>query len=976
MKSHTKEIALGILVLMLLCELYPTGCLGATDQRYSKDSSLSKVDASYLGQSTADYAGESVAILGDVNGDGYDDMLIGEPGNNTPKLDVGRVQLIFGAPSGYKMNTTLSSVGTTIVGVEENSSIGRKVDGVGDVNGDGYADFIIGTNFLGDCKGRPGEMCVYLFLGHPGPWPKVMNITQANASYHARGTIYSSLNTFAAGVGDVNGDGLDDFIVGGWLNFEHGAGSDYVCLILGKRTGWQQDVSLNDSDATFYDGSADNIIIGDFLHGRGDVNGDSYDDFIIGGSYGRSYLVLGKPSGWAKDTNLTSTAILMTGPKDGVAGATAAIVMDVNGDGLDDILIGEPWADVTATDCGRIYLFLGKRAGWPKTINITTSAEAIIHGEGIYDRLSAGGFAGGDLNGDGLGDIIVSSPDYGPAYTGVGKTYIFLGRASGWSKITNLSQADYSFVGDEDSEYSGLDLASGGDVNGDGLDDLLIGAPAAHYFGFGSGAAYLIMPFNNSRRGPMVSLKAYSDPDCKNGTSTVYFNQTVYFQMVWVDGDPLTQETALVRISSLASNLDGIVVNFTETGLSTGIYRGRISPRSITDPSMLWLKAMPGEVITARSLKDPTKFAKVTVLAPVTPPLVLKAFSDPDCRNETSTVYLNQTIYYQLNWMDLEPSVQDTVEVRISSSVSLPGGFIVNFTETGLSTGIYRGQISPRPSTNIGKLWLKALPNETITARSLEDPKKIANVTVLSLPIPELTLKAYSDPDCKNETSTVLFNQTVYYEIHWIGGAPIVHDLVQVRISSSVSDPGGFVVTFTKTSDVYRGQISPRPSTDQGKLWLKALPGEMITARSLNDPKKSVNVTVLGLPDLDVWIRNPKQGQVVRGQVKALGNASGPEGFQVEVNLDGKGWTAAEGSVSWTYLIQSKNLTVGSHTLQARAKWNGYYSKVRSVTFRVESKKTTYVDNLCSIFWLLLFVTISVTIVGYELWKNRPKILK
>ena len=243
------------------------------------------------------------------------------------------------------------------------------------------------------------------------------------------------------------------------------------------------DQSLSNSLASFWGEDAYDEA-GRSVSGAGDVNGDGFDDILIGafldadgGSIaGQTYLILGKASGWAMDTNLSNANASFWGEAEGdLSGHAVAGAGDVNGDGFDDILIGAYENDDAGGNAGQTYLILGKASGWAMDTDLS-AADASFWGEDIWDQSGYAVSGAGDVNGDGYEDILIGAYNNDEGGSNSGQTYLILGKASGWSMDTDLSAADASFWGEDSYDYSSHAISGAGDVNEDGYDDILIGA--------------------------------------------------------------------------------------------------------------------------------------------------------------------------------------------------------------------------------------------------------------------------------------------------------------------------------------------------------------------------------------------------------------------------------------------------------------------------------------------------------------------
>jgi hypothetical protein len=299
---------------------------------------------------------------------------------------------------------------------------------------------------------------------------------------------YDQAGLSVASAGDVNGDGFGDLIIGAYGDDDGGDTAGAAYLVLGPVTG---NVDLTAADAKFIGEDAEDYA-GTSVASAGDVNGDGFDDLIIGApgdddggeTAGAAYLVLGPVTGHI-DLSAADAKLIGESTADNV-GTAIASAGDVDRDGFGDLLIGAYAHDAGGAMAGAAYVVRGPVTGAVRL----SAADTKLMGESAGDYAGYSLASAGDVNDDGFDDLVVGALGVGDGGFYAGAAYLVLGPAPG---EIDLSAADAKLIGEDASDSAGVSVASAGDVDGDGLPDLLVGAYSDDDGGNYAGAAYVIV---------------------------------------------------------------------------------------------------------------------------------------------------------------------------------------------------------------------------------------------------------------------------------------------------------------------------------------------------------------------------------------------------------------------------------------------------------------------------------------------------
>ena len=411
--------------------------------------------------------GRSVASAGDVNGDGYSDVIVGIYIYSNGQVAEGGAKIYHGSATGIS-TIAAATVESNLAG----AYMGWSVASAGDVNGDGYSDVIVGAHQY--YNGQAAEGAAFIYHGSP------TGISTTAAVVIESNQVSAYFGISVACAGDVNGDGYSDVIVGAY-QYDNGQVDEGAAFVyLGSPTG------INTTAAVILESNQTNAHMGRAVASAGDVNGDGYSDVIVGAEQysngqaneGAAFVYHGSASG----INTTATAMVESNQVDGWLGISVASAGDVNGDGYSDVIVGAPYFDNGQIDEGVAFVYHGSPSG------ISTTAAAMVESNQAYANMGNSVATAGDVNGDGFSDVVVGAPRYTNGQIYEGAAYIYHGSATGISTIPAAIVES-----NQGSATLGYSVASAGDVNGDGYSDIIAGAYGYSNGQAGEGAAYIYL---------------------------------------------------------------------------------------------------------------------------------------------------------------------------------------------------------------------------------------------------------------------------------------------------------------------------------------------------------------------------------------------------------------------------------------------------------------------------------------------------
>lgn len=419
------------------------------------------------------------------------------------------IALVSGSPAGAAIPLGVSSLAgadVKLVG-EAGGQAGFHVAPAGDLDADGFQDVIVAA--FQDSTIGPAAGAAYVLYGPITPG--VINLAEADAKLLAELTGDFAAEGFA-GVGDLDGDGFDDFVIGapGSVPGQPGLpfpGAAYV--FYGGEERLAGTMSLAEADAKL---AGESILdfAGLSVAGATDLDGDGFDDLVTSGAgndaagpqAGAVYVLYGGDDRLSGTVSLAKADAKLVGAQGNLAGFRLDRAGDLDGDGSEDLVIGaSAQTGFGGSGVGSTYVFYGSEIRLSGTISLPASAAQLV-GEEPDDRPGLGLTGAGDLDNDGYDDLVVAADLEDTAGLDAGAAYVFYGSQNRLTGTVSLGTAAAKLTGEAPGDLAGRDVSIAGDLDDDGFDELVVGAVGHDAAGPNAGAVYVLFGEQSRLSGP------------------------------------------------------------------------------------------------------------------------------------------------------------------------------------------------------------------------------------------------------------------------------------------------------------------------------------------------------------------------------------------------------------------------------------------------------------------------------------------
>lgn len=479
-----------------------------TDGTVKSHQKISSTQGNFTGDlDDNDYFGNATTLLGDIDSDGVVDMAVGAYYDGDGGLDKGACWILYLNSNGtVKTHTKISELNLHPDELDDNDRFGRSTASIGDLDDDGVTDLVVGVD--GDDDGGSDRGAVYILLmNSDGSVKSNRKISGTLGGFNAVLDDGDGFGTAACGIGDLDNDGVEDIAVGAMGDDDGGIDRGAVYILFLNGDGSVKNSQKISAAAVGFTGVlSDNDGFGSAVTAFDDLDGDTIEDLAVGAvsddgsgsSRGAVYVIFLNSNGTVKgyqkigDAAGGFTGVLSDGD---LFGCSASVLGDIDGDTIDDLGVGAAGDDDGGTMHGALWILFLNPNGTVKTYQKISDTQGGFTGAlANGDMFGSAIVAPGDLNNDGITDIAAGA--YGDDGTGIDRGAVwvlflnFNGSVKAYQKINGSEGA---FTGDlDDGDFFGGALCTPGDLDNNGIDDLVVGAINDDDGGTDRGAAWVI----------------------------------------------------------------------------------------------------------------------------------------------------------------------------------------------------------------------------------------------------------------------------------------------------------------------------------------------------------------------------------------------------------------------------------------------------------------------------------------------------
>ncbi len=622
--GNEMKLKMVAVALMLLVSAFTMIFAGTTPARmdyfgdtggiiYGDETRISECDASILSFHDEN-TGQAFTSHGDVNGDGIDDLVIGTP-NATMKGEVrGRVDIFFGGTQRWSMDMGMDDADVSIYGNEKYESLGSIIR-CGDINDDGIDDIILKSGYA--------VKSFRIFFGR-GNWSSTYFSNRSDS--HITVEYPSQYFTSIVAGNDVNGDGAVDIVIG---SYNYGdltwpfRGKLYF-LFGGSHWDLIKNGTFDDHANATILGENSNSRLGQGLANLGDVNGDGFDDITCTGvtpsfGWGNRHMILGRENGWKKEMKIEEEVKTSFHNTYDITIQSFFGLGDIDQDGYGDMAFrlrsGEspPYNYMIEIGYGQSDPF-GTNISYrsiPRRSTIKEEQQGISFSTGIG--------CNGDIDGDGIDDMLFGSTNFDPhTYEiGKGKIYVHLLDGKELPSMATVSDCDASYVSAPGRRNVGSAMKMNGDLNDDGYDDIVV---RSFYISPSAPPRirklHIIFGGMNFEPRTIDSLLVSRSSDFTKVITRIDPEEIIFVKAIGEDRYEDSNGKTRVKVTNQKYS-DSLVLELPETGANTGEHLGSFRISSFTNETQRVIRGKVGDQIQVVSLKDSNRFRDIVVDGPL-----------------------------------------------------------------------------------------------------------------------------------------------------------------------------------------------------------------------------------------------------------------------------------------------------------------------------------------------------------------------